>query len=154
MLAKQRQKDAIQLVKTQTAPEDDNGDARLFHSLPPSNFFMLSYRVKPSRIRGEASFVDISKLDLNSKIKKFSYPFICGMAILPPRGENSFLSTVRPPRIRGGSCVVSSGNLESVRPKRVNHPPCVLAILRFHRNFQNSVADIQIDVRSVMGERP
>ena len=39
--------------------------------------------------------VDISKLGLNSKIKKFSYSFICGKGYSPPlRGENSFLSTV------------------------------------------------------------
>ena len=30
--------------------------------------------------------VDISKFDLNSKIKKFSYSFICGKGILPPSG--------------------------------------------------------------------
>ena len=39
-------------------------------------------------------FVDESKLGLNSKIKKFSDSFICGKAILPLRGENSFLYTV------------------------------------------------------------
>ena len=39
--------------------------------------------------------VDISKFDLNSKIKKFSYSFICGKGYSPPfGGENSFLSTV------------------------------------------------------------
>ncbi len=39
--------------------------------------------------------VDISKLGLNSKIKKFSYSFICGKGYSPPEGgENSFLSTV------------------------------------------------------------
>ena len=39
--------------------------------------------------------VDISKLDLNSKIKKFSDSFICGKGYSPPfGGENSFLSTV------------------------------------------------------------
>ena len=39
--------------------------------------------------------VDISKLGLNSEIKKFSYSFICGKGYSPPlRGENSFLSTV------------------------------------------------------------
>ena len=39
--------------------------------------------------------VDISKLSLNSKIKKFSYSFIYGKGYSPPfRGENSFLSTV------------------------------------------------------------
>ena len=40
--------------------------------------------------------VDISKLGLNSKIKKFSYSFICGKGYSPPfgGGENSFLSTV------------------------------------------------------------
>ena len=34
--------------------------------------------------------VDISKLGLNSKIKKFSYSFICGKAILPLRGRIAF----------------------------------------------------------------
>ena len=38
--------------------------------------------------------VDISKLGLNSKIKKFSYSFVCGKGYSPPSGENSFLSTV------------------------------------------------------------
>ena len=39
--------------------------------------------------------VDISKIGLNSKIKKFCYSFICGKGYSPPlRGENSFLSTV------------------------------------------------------------
>ena len=39
--------------------------------------------------------IDISKLGLNSKIKKFSYSFICGKGYSPPlRGENSFLSTI------------------------------------------------------------
>ena len=39
--------------------------------------------------------VDISKLGLNRKIKKFSYSFICGKGYSPPfGGENSFLSTV------------------------------------------------------------
>ena len=41
-----------------------------------------------------AQVVDISKLGLNSKIKKFSYSFICGKGYSPPSGENSFLSTV------------------------------------------------------------
>ena len=30
--------------------------------------------------------VDISKLGLNSKIKKFSYSFICGKGYSPPEG--------------------------------------------------------------------
>ena len=30
--------------------------------------------------------VDISKLGLNSKIKKFSYSFICGKGYFPPFG--------------------------------------------------------------------
>ena len=35
--------------------------------------------------------VDISKIDLNSKIKKFSHFFICGKGYSPPfGGENSF----------------------------------------------------------------
>ena len=42
--------------------------------------------------------VDISKLGLNSKIKKFSDSFICGKGYSPPLffggGGNSFLSTV------------------------------------------------------------
>ena len=42
-----------------------------------------------------SQLVDISKLDLNSKIKKFSYSFICRKGYSPPfGGENSFLSTV------------------------------------------------------------
>ena len=42
----------------------------------------------------ELQLVDISKLGLNSKIKKFSYSFSCGKGYSPPAGENSFLSTV------------------------------------------------------------
>ena len=42
----------------------------------------------------EVQLVDISKLGLDSKIKKFSYSFICGKGYSPPKGENSFLSTV------------------------------------------------------------
>ena len=38
--------------------------------------------------------IDIIKLRLNSKIKKFSYSFICGKGYSPPSGKNSFLSTV------------------------------------------------------------
>ena len=38
--------------------------------------------------------VDISKLGLNSKIKTFSYSFICGKGYSPSEGENSFLSTI------------------------------------------------------------
>ena len=34
----------------------------------------------------ELQFVDISKLGLNSKIKKFSYSFICGKGYSPPFG--------------------------------------------------------------------
>ena len=42
-----------------------------------------------------AQLACISKLGLNSKIKKFSYSFICGKDYSPPfGGENSFLSTV------------------------------------------------------------
>ena len=33
--------------------------------------------------------VDISKLDLNSKIKKFSHSFICGKGYSPPSGGES-----------------------------------------------------------------
>ena len=43
---------------------------------------------------GPPLLVDISKLDLNSKIKKFSYSFICGKGYSPPAGENSFLSAI------------------------------------------------------------
>ena len=38
--------------------------------------------------------VDISKLGMNSNIKKFSYSFICRKGYSPLKGENSFLSTV------------------------------------------------------------
>ena len=36
--------------------------------------------------RGSFQLVDISKLGLNSKIKKFSYSFICGKGYSPPKG--------------------------------------------------------------------
>ena len=39
---------------------------------------------------GQLQLVDISKIDLNSKIKKFSHSFICGKGYSPLRGENSF----------------------------------------------------------------
>ena len=50
----------------------------------------------PKKDSTQLSFqlVDISKPDLDSKIKKFSYSFICGKGYSPLRGENSFLSTV------------------------------------------------------------
>ena len=38
--------------------------------------------------------VDISKLGLKNKIKKFSYSFICEKGYSPSLGENGFLSTV------------------------------------------------------------
>ena len=41
------------------------------------------------RLRG-CLLVDISKLDLNSKIKKFSYPFIFGKGYSPLRGRIAF----------------------------------------------------------------
>ena len=50
---------------------------------------------KSHRIDRWLQLVDISKLGLNSKIKKFSDSFICGKGYSPPLGgENSFLSTV------------------------------------------------------------
>ena len=51
----------------------------------------------PKKDSTQLSFqlVDISKLGLNSKIRKFGYSFICGKGYSPPfGGENSFLSTV------------------------------------------------------------
>ena len=40
--------------------------------------------------------VDISKLGLNSKIKKFSYSFICGKGYSPPSGgESLFVYSLR-----------------------------------------------------------
>ena len=54
--------------------------------------------------RGSFQLVDISKLGLNSKIKKFSDSFICGKGYSPPEGgENSFLSTVCEPRHGAGA---------------------------------------------------
>ena len=57
---------------------------------------------KQKRVKGktkahsEPQLVDISKLGLNSKIKKFSYSFICGKGYSPPlRGENSFCLQIR-----------------------------------------------------------
>ena len=41
---------------------------------------------KSHRIDRWLQLVDISKLGLNSKIKKFSYSFICGKGYSPPRG--------------------------------------------------------------------
>ena len=97
MLAKQRQKDAIQLVKLKQPRKMIMGDARLFHSLLPPISFMLSYTAKPPRIQG-GQLVDISKLDLNSKIKKFSYSFICGNGYSPPsRGRIAFVYSLTAP---------------------------------------------------------
>ena len=54
--------------------------------------------------RGSFQLVDISKLGLNSKIKKFSDSFICGKGYSPAeRGKNSFLSTVCEPRHGAGA---------------------------------------------------
>ena len=52
---------------------------------------------KKEPLHSGSQLVDISKLGSNSKIKKFSYSFICGKGYSPPAGENSFLSTVCPP---------------------------------------------------------
>ena len=41
---------------------------------------------KSHRIDRWLQLVDISKLGLNSKIKKFSYSFICGKGYSPPFG--------------------------------------------------------------------
>ena len=56
--------------------------------------FKPAMKKPPSRKR-EAQLAHISKLVLDSKIKKFRYSFICGKGYSPPfGGENSFLSTV------------------------------------------------------------
>ena len=47
----------------------------------------FSYQKPPSE--REVQLVDISKLGLNSKIKKFSYSFICGKGYSPPFGGES-----------------------------------------------------------------
>ena len=39
---------------------------------------------------GRLQLVDISKIDLNSKIKKFSHSFICGKGYSPPSGGIAF----------------------------------------------------------------
>ncbi len=55
-------------------------------------FFVCGKCAKPGFVQQLAY---ISKLGLNSKIKKFSYSFICGKGYSPPfGGENSFLSAV------------------------------------------------------------
>ena len=46
----------------------------------PTDLWKLKKRAEPAQL------VDISKLDLNSKIKKFSYSFICGKGYSPPFG--------------------------------------------------------------------
>ena len=43
---------------------------------------------------GPLHLVGISKLGVNSKIKKFSHSFICGKGYSPQNEENSFLSAV------------------------------------------------------------
>ena len=46
---------------------------------------------KPPSKKREAQLAHISKLVLDSKIKKFRYSFICGKGYSPPfGGENSF----------------------------------------------------------------
>ena len=45
---------------------------------------------KPETSGFPAQLVDISKLGLNSKIKKFSYSFICGKGYSPPKGRIAF----------------------------------------------------------------
>ena len=65
-------------------------------------FLMCGKYTNPGFVQ---QLVDISKLGLNSKIKKFSYSFICGKGYSPPPkgGEDSFLSTVCEPRRSAGA---------------------------------------------------
>ena len=47
---------------------------------------------------GQLQLVDISKIDLNSKIKKFSHSFICGKGYSPPFGGRiAFFHSLLPP---------------------------------------------------------
>ena len=47
---------------------------------------------------GRLQLVDISKIDLNSKIRKFSHSFICGKGYSPPSGgEWLFVYSLLPP---------------------------------------------------------
>ena len=59
----------------------------------PAQPILLKKQVSEQTAKQSAQLVDISKLGLNSKIKKFSYSFICGKGYSPPSRENSFLST-------------------------------------------------------------
>ena len=73
----------------------EHGHLRLFLFVQFSK--LLIYHPFPMQSKSRLSppqLVDISKLGLNSNIKKFSYSFICGKGYSPPSGENSFLSTV------------------------------------------------------------
>ena len=81
---------------TVPAPSKREPFNQAFSSKPKKEKGSIVYKniKKPPSLR-EVQLVDISKLGLNSKIKKFSYSFICGKGYSPPlRGENSFLSTI------------------------------------------------------------
>ena len=66
--------------------------------LSPPSKSARRQKESPAFPPGIPQLAHISKLGLNSKIKKFSDSFICGKSYSPPlRGENSFLSTVQSP---------------------------------------------------------
>ena len=50
------------------------------------NMLILPEKKGAASFRKQPQLVDISKLGLNSKIKKFSYSFICGKGYSPPSG--------------------------------------------------------------------
>ena len=60
------------------------------------SFHFLPRKSKKPPLSRELQLVDISKLGLNSKIKKFSYLSFAEMAILPLRGENRFIQSKVP----------------------------------------------------------
>ena len=65
---------------------------KLLTSFAPLRVFLCLYQ-KP-KFYASVQLVDISKLDLNSKIRNSAILSFAKRAILPPSGENSLLSTV------------------------------------------------------------
>ena len=81
----------------------------------PSIFFPENQ--KSPLFRGKLWLIDISKLGLNRKIRKFSYSFICGKGNSPPSGGESLYSVQSPSfegadalsRVYGRQCFLVSG---------------------------------------------
>ncbi len=65
---------------------EDRSGRRLEDGVIPFRKDHMQIKRASARCRGSFQLVDISKLGLNSKIKKFSDSFICGKGYSPPEG--------------------------------------------------------------------